>query len=213
MGEPALADEAEPPDGETPAPRQPPARPASTSATASTPVRARPSIVDAFRSSFRPLDLRGDLRVLPRLLMSRTFLVPAIASAATFLAFALNQNQVTLLVYQWLSYQFPVAAVFAAGFFATRASWLLGAILALFSTVIQLQFFSVIFPPEVIWALLIQGAILGSFFGAAAAWYRRFLNRANPNRMAARPQSATSRRPDGKIPKRNTQRPILARRR
>ena len=173
----------------------------------------RPSVVGAFRESFRPLDLRGDLRALPRLLMTKAFLIPAVLSSGSFLAFALDQNPLTVLVYQWLSFQFPVAAVFGSGFFAPRASWLLGLILALGSTILQLPFFTAIYPTDVIWALLAQGAVLGSFFGAAAAWYRRFLSRANPNRMAARPQSTTSHRPDGKIPKRNSQRPILARRR
>ena len=32
--------------------------------------------------------------------------------------------------------------------------------------------------------------LTGAFFGAAAAWYRRFLNLANPNRGARRPQQA-----------------------
>ena len=33
--------------------------------------RPRPSIGAAFRSAFRPIDLRGDLRALPRLLINR----------------------------------------------------------------------------------------------------------------------------------------------
>ena len=39
--------------------------------------RPRPGIGYAFRSSFRPLDLRGDLKALPRLLRHPAFLVPA----------------------------------------------------------------------------------------------------------------------------------------
>ena len=51
----------------------------------------------------------------------------------------------------------------------------------------------------------------GAFFAAAAAWYRRFLNRASPNRP--RPNTPTSRRPDGKVARKPQQRPMLARRR
>jgi hypothetical protein len=57
---------------------------------------------------------------------------------------------------------------------------------------------------------LTYGVPMSMFFASAAAWYKRFLNRANPNRN--RPTQA-GRRPDGKQPKRNEQRPILARRR
>jgi hypothetical protein len=36
---------------------------------------------------------------------------------------------------------------------------------------------------------LVISPIAGIFFAAAAAWYRRFLKLANPNRAAARPSS------------------------
>jgi hypothetical protein len=196
-----------------------PARPArpvaaqparATSAPADAP--ARPSITGAFRTSFRPIDLRGDLRALPGLLLSKAFLVPLDLSGAAFVAFAYQQDPLTAFFYQYFSYQFPVAAVFVVGFFAQRASWLLGGIIAIAATLFQLPLL-IGQPPELVGAVLVQGAIYGSFFGAAAAWYRRFLNRANPNRMAARPASATSHRPDGKIPRKPEQRPMLARRR
>ena len=58
---------------------------------------------------------------------------------------------------------------------------------------------------------LFTGVPLSALIAAAGAWYRRFLNRANPNR--ARPSTPTSRRPDGKVPKKPQQRPMLARRR
>ncbi|HET7473002.1 MAG TPA: hypothetical protein VFJ71_07745 [Candidatus Limnocylindrales bacterium] len=191
-----------------------PARPALSARPAPTASRGqeRPSITGAFRSSFRPLDLRGDLRALPRLLMTKAFLIPAVVSGVSFILFAFEQNQLTAFLYQYFSYQFPVAAVFATGFFAPRASWLLGALVAILSTLFQFPLF-IGTSAALLLAVLVQGAIYGSFFAAAAAWYRRFLNRANPNRMAAGPQSTTSRRPDGKIPKRNQQRPMLARRR
>lgn len=171
---------------------------------------ARPSITGAFRSSFRPLDLRGDLRALPRLLMTKAFLVPVVLSGLSFVLVLLQPSALTVFFYQYFSYQFPVAAVFATGFFAQRAGWLLGSLVAVASVLFQLPQFSI--PPGELLAGLLVQAVYGAFFGAAAAWYRRFLNRANPN-LAGRGTSTTSRRPDGKIPRKQAGRPILARRR
>jgi hypothetical protein len=58
---------------------------------------------------------------------------------------------------------------------------------------------------------IVTGIPLAAIVAAAGAWYRRFLNRANPNRT--RPSTPSSRRPDGKVPKKPQQRPMLARRR
>lgn len=213
IGDPMLADADESLEDDAPATPTPPARTPSARATAPQGARPeRPSITGAFRSSFRPLDLRGDLRALPRLLMTKAFLIPAVVSGASFILFALEQNQLTAFLYQYFSYQFPVAAVFATGFFAPRASWLLGALVAILSTLFQFPLFADV-SPSLLLAVLVQGAVYGSFFAAAAAWYRRFLNRANPNRAASRPQQTTSHRPDGKIPRKQQQRPMLARRR
>src|SRR5262249_18379203 len=66
---------------------------------------------------------------------------------------------------------------------------------------------------EILGQLLYQVIVsvpMSAFFAAAAAWYRRFLRRASPNRQA---QQSAARRPDGKVPKKNEQRPMLARRR
>jgi hypothetical protein len=211
MGDPTLDgdDALDAAEDEAPAeaPRRAPAPRAATQAGAA----QRPSIVAAFRESFRPVDIRGDLRVLPRLLMTKAFLIPAVLSGAAFVLFALRQDPLTAFLYQYFSYQFPVAAVFATGFFSARASWLLGALVAILSTLFQFPLL-VGQPIELIGAVLVQGAVYGSFFGAAAAWYRRFLNRANPNRSRPAP-STTSHRPDGKIPRKQSQRPMLARRR
>ena len=199
------SDEAEA-EAERSAPR---GRPAPAPKRAGEPPR-RPSMVDAFRTSFRPLDLRGDLRALPRLLMTKAFLIPLDLSGLAFVLVLLQPSALTVFFYQYFSYQFPVAAVFATGFFAQRAGWLLGALIAVASVLFQLPQFS-IGAGELLAGLLVQ-AVYGAFFGAAAAWYRRFLNRANPN-LARQGAASTSRRPDGKIPRKQAARPILARRR
>jgi len=171
----------------------------------------RPSIVAAFRSSFRPLDLRGDLRALPRLLVSRAFLAPTVASGLAYILFVFNQDVWALQFWQYFSGQFPVVAIFIGGFFAPRASWLIGILIAVTSILFQLELFVRAYP-EFLGILLVQGVFFGALFGSAAAWYRRFLRRANPN-SAARQASGSSRRPDGKIARKPQQRPMLARRR
>jgi hypothetical protein len=182
-----------------------PGAPASSNA-----IPPRPGVASAFRGSFTPLDWRTDLRVLPRLLLTKAFLAPTVASGLAFVLVIVAPSQYTVAFYQFFSYQLPVAAVFVAGFFAPRASYLLGGLVAVASVLFQVPLFAG-YGVEFILGAMVSGAIYGGLFAAAAAWYRRFLSRANPNR--ARPQATTSRRPDGKIPKKPQQRPMLARKR
>jgi drug/metabolite transporter (DMT)-like permease len=190
----------------------------------------RPSILGAFRTSFRPVDWRGDLRALPQLLRTKAFLVPVILSGASVAALPLvGVNALTSAFYQYFSFTAPLGTAFLAGFLAPRASWLIGMLAALASVGFQVVAFSVgpfagIFDPRaagdpsrqesmalIVNQALVVGVPSAALFAAAAAWYKRFLGRANPNR--GRPAQPTGRRPDGKQPKRNEPRPILARRR
>lgn len=198
---------------------------------ASASVPARPGVGAAFRSSFRPLDLRGDLRALPMLLRTRAFLLPLILAglAVAIVPFA-PENSLALLFFQYFAGAAPFGSAFIAGFLAQRASWLIGGLVALATVGFEALAFTGHYgglldnlkdaannpvPPADAKAVLLSQALtygvpMSMFFAAAAAWYKRFLNRANPNRN--RPTQA-GRRPDGKHPKRNEQRPILARRR
>jgi hypothetical protein len=210
------------------------AAPKSSSARASSPPPARPSITSAFRESFRPIDLRGDLRALPRLLTHWSFYVPVLLSGAAVASIPIfGLNALTSTFYQYFSYTAPIGSAFIAGFFAPRASYLVGGLAALASWFFQVIAFNTgafasVFAgakdpvtgapidPSVIAAGILSQALVvgvpsGAFFAAAAAWYRRFLRRANPNRQAAA-QSGGGRRPDGKVPKQQS-RPMLARRR
>ena len=198
------------------------------------PAMKRPSITGAFRSSFHSPNIREDVRALPQLVRHWSFLVPVILTGLSVaLMPLLGVGSLTLTFYQYFSATMPFGSVFLAGFFAPRASYLVGILVAVASLAFQALAFSVgslggylgLFADPVTNVplthdeaarVLLEGAIyLGipasALFAAAAAWYRRFLNRANPNR-AARPTS-TGRRPDGKIPRKQEPRPILARRR
>jgi hypothetical protein len=93
----------------------------------------------------------------------------------------------------------PAGSAFIAGFGAKRASWLIGLILGVLSAAcfaIVLQSVSATLtqtsPGVDVQALALQGFLVApigaSLFASAAAWYRRFLNLANPNRSQRRAQ-------------------------
>jgi hypothetical protein len=179
------------------------------------PTVQRPSITAAFRGSFRPLDFRGDLRALPKLLVHWSFFGPAaltVASTIGFITIA-NGNGGTLpgdsigaiatLAFQMFVFPLPAPAgsAFIAGFGAPRASWLTGLIVgviaaACFAVVASVapQTISIDGSPETTRAFALQGFLVApvgsALFAAAAAWYKRFLNLANPNRNQRRAQQA-----------------------
>ena len=195
---------------------RPAAAPAARSGAGPNGAMPRPSFSGSLRASFRPLDVRGDLRALPKLLLHRAFLAPAVASGAAAILGMLASigtiapSQVIFIFYQYFSGQVPIGALLAAGFFAPRASWLIGAIIGVLSLAFQAPLFSSLGPADVL-SYAFSGATAGALFAAMAAWYRRFLGSMNPNRN--RPAATTSRRPDGKIPRKQQPRPMLARRR
>lgn len=196
----------------------------------------RPSFLASFRSSFRPIDLRSDIRALPGLLRTKAFLIPVILSGLSVaLVPLLGLNASTYTFYQYFSGAAPLGTAFISGFFAPRSSYLLGGLVGLASAGFQALAFTgqgnfgglleIVPDPATgvplsraaaATALLEQALFVGvfwcGFFAAAAAWYRRFLRMASPARQA-QAQAATSRRPDGRVPKRNQGRPMLARRR
>ena len=84
-----------------------------------------------------------------------------------------------------------------AGFFAPRASYLLGLVVGVVQTATTTVLLSA-FPTQLglpattgaqagpfLVSLLIQGVPLSVIFASAAAWYRRFLSLSSPKRVAA----------------------------
>jgi hypothetical protein len=115
---------------------------------------ARPSITVALRQAFRPVDLRSDLRALPRILLQWGLLASvgiAVASTAVFIlstnAFASTLDlslsnpmqgksidavsNFSYLVVSLFVAPPPAAGAFLVGFTAPRASWLGGLIYGL----------------------------------------------------------------------------------
>jgi hypothetical protein len=195
-------------------------------AASPTPAQApRPSVLGALRGAFRPTDLRGDLAAMPRLLLHRSFLIPVatILGAAVLVATSGPADPLSRTLAPYFLAPPPVAPVFIAGFLAPRASYLLGGLLGVISQVVVIALLSSpamqqavtgtagtsILQPDVLTYSLIAATVLGAFYAAAAAWYRRFLSLASPSRA-----KRTTGRPADRSRKRGPgDRPMLARRR
>ena len=196
----------------------------------------RPGLSAAFRSSFRPLDLRGDLRALPQILRHWSLWVPIVlAGLSVALVPFMGASSIAGVLFGYFSGGAPFGTAFVAGLFAPRASYLVGALAALASAGFLALAFAVgpfggaldgatdpvtkqpisidQMKTLLLNEALVTGVPLAAIVASAGAWYRRFLNRANPNRNRNRPSNPTTRRPDGKVPKKPQQRPMLARRR
>ena len=171
----------------------------------------RMGIMTALRASFRPLNVRADLAVLPSLIPHKALWLPVVVTVATAIATTVSggSDVITPLLFTYFIVTPAVGGVFLAGFLAPRASWLLGVIVSLVGAAcyiamglalrlpepFQTQFSSA--QSEAIGYTLIWSPMLGAFFASAAAWYRRFLTLSNPNR-GRRQQQAQKRTGDGR---------------
>jgi hypothetical protein len=172
--------------------------------------QGRVGIAEAFRLSFRPLDVRGDLRALPQIAVrSKALWVPLLLTVGSTIAFAVTAGQdiVTQFMFAYFVQTPAIGGVFLAGFLAPRASWLLGVIVGLVAAVCYTLLILTVFAeatatvPEgiaqdTITAAFTVSPVMGGLFAAAAAWYRRFLQLSNPNR--GRQAQSTRRGPDGR---------------
>lgn len=187
-------------------------------------IAARPSIFQAFRSAFRPVDFKGDLRALPSIaLRSKAVWLPILLTVGAAVFYLTSPSSLSFLVFNYFAYIPPVASIFLAGFLAPRASYMTGFIAglagaAVFSTVALISAGQPAANGQTVDPAAVQSDLMlawsvspisGVLFGAAAGWYRRFLTAANPNR-AARAQQRSSDRPRRKG---SQQRPLLARKR
>jgi hypothetical protein len=194
----------------------PTSKPKKSAPTPASAAPARPNITRALRASFTPLDLRGDLRAFPRVVTHWSFLAAvglAIASGILFvflynplvagiqptdsekLAELVRSNQLPYLLFQFFAYPPPIAGAFLLGFTARRASWLggllLGVIAAIVFTAVAYQPAGIVLignaAPSYAWQYAFTFSPIGAMlFASAAAWYKRFLSLANPNRNAPR---------------------------
>jgi len=162
--------------------------------------QGRIGIGSAVRLAFRPLDVRSDLRALPRLVRNKALFVPVLLTVGATAIFLIARPSATgpgdtlgllaTFLFQYFIQTPAIGGVFIAGFLAPRASWLLGVIVGLVSAACYatLIFSGVLgistttSTTEVVLAALLISPVMGALFASAAAWYRRFLQLSSPNR-------------------------------
>ncbi len=158
----------------------------------------RPSFMGAMRAAYHRANLREDLRHLPMLLRSRA-LLGGIGLVVLGAAAAIAFPGYTGSAFAWELLVLPGSALgpqLVAGFFAPRASYLLGFIVGVVQGIVFSVFITQFaarlgspMPGDQIGQLLtlsfVTGPISGTLFAAAAAWYRRFLALSSPRRAAA----------------------------
>jgi len=158
-------------------------------------------IRNAFRLAFRPLTLRADLALLPKLLLDKSFWLPVLLMALTAAAVVAFEGRE--LISRFAATYFltppPLGAIFLAGFLAPRASYLIGALVGIASSIFigvaaaSLPIVEGAAPGDVAFYSLTVSPVAGVFMAAAAAWYRRFLYLASPARQI-REDRATAQR-------------------
>lgn len=173
----------------------------------------RVGFVDAFKLSIRPIHVRPDLEALPWIAIhTKALWLPLLITiAATVFIIATNGSDgISQFLFAYFIQTPAIGGVFIAGFLAPRASWLLGVIVGFVSAACYAIL--VLFYPTAIYAsapptaeqardiaisAFILSPVIGGFFAAGAAWYRRFLALSSPNR--ARKQATAQKKPgDGK---------------
>jgi hypothetical protein len=191
-----------------------PASGSTAKATATPSVRT--GFSQAFRQSFRPMNVREDVASLPWLAIhTKALWLPLLITvASTVYIVALGgKDTISEFMFAYFIQTPAIGSVFLAGFLAPRSSWLLGVIIGFVSAICYASlvvFFpatipgATALPPtdaqarEVAISALILSPVIGSFFAAAAAWYRRFLALSSPNR-GRKPSQAPKQKPgDGR---------------
>jgi hypothetical protein len=175
---------------------------------------ARMGFADAFKLAIRPIHVREDLVALPWLAVhTKALWIPLLITLVSTVAIIATNGRDTITQFMFAYFiQTPaIGGVFIAGFLAPKASWLLGVIVGLVSAacyaLLVVAFPSTIYaaaPPtpeqarEIAISAFIFSPIIGAFFAAAAAWYRRFLALSSPNRGRRQAQGQKQRPGDGR---------------
>lgn len=170
----------------------------------------RQGFLGTLRAAAGPVDLRGDLRALPEILVkSKAGWVPGLVVAVTTVAMlvpAIASNQFVAMAFSIVLQPPPMIIAFLAGMLAPRAAWLMGGLASIVASLGYLLVyltgtdvrvtplaFTVTFAPAdkleslaTIPMLLLSWALFGVAVGAFAGFYRRFLNMSGPQREGAR---------------------------
>lgn len=182
-----------------------------TSRRAAAPVAGKPlGFTDAMRTAWHRPDVRADIAALPSLVVTRWFLIPLALVLVGIVAILLfPTNYVAGLFFQLMVLPPAMAPVFIVGFFAKRASYLLGFIIAVIDVIGYSVFVYLVLPTlsgdplavnkqGLVFSAVTIGPLSGIFFAAGAAWYRRFLSlssaqRSRPRSNQQRPKASKAR--------------------
>jgi hypothetical protein len=160
---------------------------------------ARPGILDAFRGSLRPLDLRGDIRQIPWLITKTPAVwLPSLLVVAATVWYSVTPSGMSNFAFQIFVYPPPqMGAAFLAGMLASRMSYmagfLVGLVCAASFTVFMLLDHGVTATLDpatrssYILAAIGISPVGNLAIAAFAGFYRRFLRRAGPG-ATRRPQ-------------------------
>jgi uncharacterized membrane protein len=171
--------------------------------------------------SFRPINVRQDLAALPWIAThTHALWIPlaiTLASTVSIVA-STGQGAISQFMFAYFIQTPAIGSVFIAGFLAPRASWLLGVVVGFVSaicySVLVISFPTSIYvaaPPspdvarDVVISALVLSPLIGAFFAAGAAWYRRFLSLSSPNRGKRQAQTAKAKPGDGRTRTGSTQ--------
>ena len=167
----------------------------------------RPGFMGSLRAAAGPVDIRGDIRALPSIVVgSKAFWLPALvvlATTAAMLIPSLASNQIVVLAGNVILQPPPMIIAFLAGMLAPRGAWLMGGLVSLLSgiayvIVVAVGTNTLITPlgftyvvstdQKMAYALnvLFTSPVFGIAVGAFAGFYRRFLNMSTPQRQAGR---------------------------
>jgi hypothetical protein len=173
----------------------------------------RVGFLDAFKLSIRPVHVRQDLAALPWITIhTKAIWLPALITVAASIATAATgaTDMVTGLLFTYFVVFPAIGGVFIGGFLAPRASWLVGIVVGIVSAACYVALgvtgklpapFAEQFTVNATGAAVsafIYSPIMGAFFAAAAAWYRRFLALSSPNRNRRQSQAQKQRPGDGR---------------
>ena len=198
---------------------------ATKNATATAP--ERPGFMNAFRQSFRPINVRKDVAAVPWIATHTHALwipVAITVGATVFTAITGASDTIAALLFTYFVMFPAIGSMFIVGFLAPRAAWLLGVIVGIISAVcyialgsqgrlpteIQVQW--ALSPQDAVVTSLIYSAFFGAFFASGAAWYRRFLALSSPNRGKRQSQAAKAKPGDGRTRTGSSQKSASAKR-
>ena len=155
---------------------------------------------DAMRMAWHQPHVREDIAALPSLVRTRWFLIPlGLVLVGIAGVLVLPTNYISGLFFQLMVLPPAMAPVFIVGFFAKRASYLLGLIIAVIDVIGYVAFVYTALPvlaagtpqtqsaESLVISAVAVGPLSGIFFASGAAWYRRFLGALQPAACRSRP--------------------------